>query len=363
EKTNQENEKENLELKKTVAKSEAAQEALKRSKEEAVDVYKIKNLELEAKLEAFRTEKSDLTKRLISFEETKEQRQKEFEEKIQRLNLAFDQREKEREGEIKSKELSELKRLQALKETWARHEKNIEEKMQLICQRHGIEYSPKEKFPFKGKPDNAVKICDEFIVFDSKSPQGESLDNFPSYIKGQAEASKKYAAYEGVKKDVFLVVPTNAIHVIGEKYMVYGDYRVHVITEDALEPILIGLKKIEDYEFAEKLSPEDREKIVTTIGKMAHGMKRRIQIDYFFANEFISVLTDAENLPTEILDEARKVERTSKLNPPQERRAKIIDSKELTKEADKLVGKATGQEINLNSNLSTLNTIPLYEDD
>ena len=63
-----------------------------------------------------------------------------------------------------------------------------------------------EKPPFKGNPDNTIKICDEFVVFDAKSPGTEDLKVFYKYIKKQAEDMKKYAKQESVKRDVFLVV-------------------------------------------------------------------------------------------------------------------------------------------------------------
>lgn len=333
---------------------------LKAAKDEVVDAYKAKTIELQLQLEDVRREKESLAKQVAAFEEAEQQRQERYEEKINRVNTAYEQMEKERARVIKEKEAAQQLDLQKLKETWTRHEETIKEKMKLICQRHGIDYIDKEQFPFKGKPDNAVKICDEIIVFDSKSPDGEDLSNFPSYIRNQAEASDKYAKNDGVKNDIFLVIPTTAAHAISEKYRDHGNYRVHVITEDALEPILISLKRLENYEFAEKLSPEDREKIVTTIGKMAHGMKRRIQIDYFFMNQFISVLSDAENLPTAILEEAQKVERASKLNPPLERRAKLIEKKEIVKETEKWVGKAHSQDINLEVRADIIESVPLH---
>jgi hypothetical protein len=69
-----------------------------------------------------------------------------------------------------------------------------------------------------------------------------------------------------------------------------SDYTVFVIPIDALEPIILALQKIEAYEFAEKLSPEDRDNICRVIGKFVHLSKRRIQIDGFFAKQFFELL-------------------------------------------------------------------------
>jgi hypothetical protein len=355
--------KQNLELihlKEKNAGLVATNESIALSKAEALETLRQKTADLEMKMDLLRNEKDQFAKKIVSFEQNEAQRIAKHSEQIHRLDVVYKQREDEREKEKLAKEKADFDRLQALKETWGRHELSIEEKIRAICQKHDIEYVDKTAFPHKGTPDNSVKICGEFIIFDSKSPQGDDFGNFPTYIKREAEAAKKYAKYDDVKKDIFLVVPTNAIHVIDDKYKVNGDYRVHVITEDALEPILLSLQKIEEYEFADKLSPEGREKIVSVLGKMAHGMKRRIQVDHFFANEFISVLTDAENLPADILTDAQDVERSSKLNPPLERRTKIIDSKSLVKRANKLAGKAKGQEIDMDANLSSIDNVPLY---
>ena len=53
---------------------------------------------------------------------------------------------------------------------------------------------------------------------------------------------------------------------------------VFIVTKDSLEPIILSLKKIEDYEFADKLSPEERDNICrVTDGTFSHA--KQIQID------------------------------------------------------------------------------------
>jgi len=44
-----------------------------------------------------------------------------------------------------------------------------------LSQRYLIEYV--DKVPFKGDPDSTIKICDEFVVFDAKSPASDDLSN------------------------------------------------------------------------------------------------------------------------------------------------------------------------------------------
>ena len=187
----------------------------------------------------------------------------------------------------------------------------------MICQKYTIEYV--EKPPFKGDPDNTLKICDEFVIFDAKSPGTDELKSFPKYINTQAEAIKKYAGQENVKRDIFLVVPFDTMDVIEQFSFNMGAYYVYVVSVDALEPIIVTLKKIETYEFAKELTPEERENICRIIGTFAHTAKRRIQIDHFFARQFLDVLTKCESdIPRDLFEKVEEFERAEKLNPSME---------------------------------------------
>ena len=145
-----------------------------------------------------------------------------------------------------------------------------------------------------------------------------------------------------------------------------ADYQVFVITVDALEPILLSLQKIEDYEFAEQLSPEDRENICRILGKFAHLSKRRIQVDTYFINQFMQLAYKCESdLPSDVLEKAIEFERAEKLNPPQERRTKTIPMAELERSLIKVQNDAGNKGIALeDGRLSEgLNEVPLYRED
>ena len=233
----------------------------------------------------------------------------------------------------KEKEMQEK-----MKKSWAEHEKDVQRYIQLICNNHIIKYIGQEDFPHpRNKPDNCIEIMDQLIIFDAKSPANNDLSNFPKYIKDQTENLKKYAKHENVKKDLFLVIPSNTLSVINQYTYNIGDYNVNIITKDSLEPIILSLKKIEEYEFADKLSPEERDNICRIIGKFAHTTKRRIQIDQFFANEFLDTLSKTGSLlPREILESVIQFENAEKLNPPMEKRKKQILTKDLKNQSEKI---------------------------
>ncbi|OGR87313.1 MAG: hypothetical protein A3A86_04125 [Elusimicrobia bacterium RIFCSPLOWO2_01_FULL_60_11] len=296
------------------------------------------------------------------FKSSAENRLKEYENKVAILH-SMQKRSEENEAKIHSdreREISE--KFNLMKQTWAKHESHVESAIKDICKKHTIEYIDKEKVPFKGKPDNSIKICDEYIIFDAKSPASDDLENFPTYIRTQAESVKKYIKEENVKKDIFLVIPSNTIEVVNQFTFNMADYYVYVVTPDSLEPIILSLKKLEDYEFLNELTPEERENICRVIGKFAHAVKRRMQIDVYFMRHFIEILAKSEaELPKDIFDKAVEIETSEKLNPPQEKRAKQIPSKELEADARKIIKEVEARAIASPPSIEkSIESIPLY---
>lgn len=298
----------------------------------------------------------------IQLKKEDEFRAQKYSEEIVSLQSIKQQLQEERVKEVQARYEEELERLRTLKETWAAHQTDVQGRMKQLCQKHTLQYV--DKAPFRGDPDNTLFIADEYVVFDAKSPAGDDLKNFPLYLKAQAEAAKKYAKLDGVKKDIFLVIPTNTLHCLKEFVYNLADYDVYVVSADALEPLILSLCKIEDYEFAEQLSPEERDNICRIIGKFAHLSKRRIQIDAFFARQFIELAYKCENsLPTDIHEKVLEFERSEKLNPPQEKRAKSISTKDLETENLKIETEVAAKGVALPNEViaGVLNGLNLYK--
>ncbi len=216
-----------------------------------------------------------------------------------------------------------IAKLESQKQTWQRHQQDVENKMRLLCEKHTIEYV--DTVPFKGDPDNAIVISDLFQVFDSKSPRGEDLSNFTTYLSKEAQNAKKYAEKKDVRSDIFFVVPSNTLSILTQTVFVFEKHSVYVIPTEALEPVLISLKKIEDFEFMGQFTPEDRENICRIIGRLVHNIKRRVQIDISLGKETMSLASDCEKLlPEEIAKEVLLIERAIKVNPTREMKGKEI---------------------------------------
>jgi len=316
---------------------------------------------LREKLEQFTKDLSQVRQENAIFEKTKDDRRTQYETSAATLTVIREQIQNDRKMEQEQRARQKIERLESMKEMWAKHQEKVKNVIKMICERHTIEYV--EKVPFKGSPDNSIKICDEFVVFDAKSPSSDDLKNFPSYIKTQTDSVKKYAKEENVRRDIFLVIPSNTVDAIEQFSYNMGDYNVYVVTLDVLEPLMLTLKKIEAYEFVEQLTPEERENVCRIIGKFAHMAKRRIQIDQFFAWELLDVLTKCKaDLPREILEKVIEFEKSEKLNPPQERRAKQIPIAELESDTEKIRKEAQAKAVIFPLSLQKdLNKLPLYE--
>ncbi len=323
-----------------------------------------KSLEImQTRFDAVNKENAQLKNENIVFKQKESDRQTKYESDVSTLNSIRNLIESDRKKETDEKQQNEIKRLQSLKDTWAKHQESVKQAIKSICEKHTIQYV--DKVPFRGTPDSTIKLCDEFVIFDAKSPASDDLENFPAYLKIQTESVKKYVKEEGVRKDVFLVIPSNTVDVVESFAYNMADYNVYVVTLDVLEPLILTLKRIEDYEFVNQLSPEERENICRIIGKFAHMTKRRIQIDQFFAWEFLEILTKSKSdLPKEILDKVIEFEKSEKLNPPQEKRDKQILNKDLESDNKKIRKEAEAKGIIFPATIEKkLNALPLYNNE
>jgi len=305
---------------------------------ENFDQIKIEKTQNDERLKFVEADRNSLKSENIAYQKAEEGRQKEVSKSIaSALTLQESlEAEKSRLNDERVQEKEDA--LKKMKLKWSDHEKDVQNHLQLICRNNVITYVSQEDFPHpRNKPDSSIEIMDQLIVFDAKSPANDDLSNFPKYIKNQTENLKKYAKHDNVKNDLFLVIPSNTLEVIDQFHYNIGDYNVYIISKDALEPVVLSLKKIEEYEFADKLSPEDRDNVCRIIGKFAHTTKRRIQVDEFFAREFLDTLSKAgTQLPRDILENVIKFENAEKLNPPMEKRNKKILTKDLKQQVDKL---------------------------
>jgi len=317
---------------------------------------------LQEKIESISQDASQLKEEMAGFKESEVNMRKQYEDRATTLDRTQKRIEEERAQETEQQHQAEIKRMESLKKNWQLHQQLVKETIKRICQKNFVEYV--EKAPFKGNPDNTIKICDEYVVFDAKAPAKDDIDGFYSYVRSQAEGLQKYAKHDKVKKEMFLVIPSGTVDVIRQFSFNMADYNVYVITVDALEPIILALRKIEEYEFVDQLTPDERDNICRIIGKFAHTAKRRIQIDNFFSLQFIEILTKCErDIPSDMRERVMELDRAEKLNPPQDRRAKDLQTNELVREVGNLQREAHAKGVVFPKSIEDgIKALPLYEE-
>ncbi len=281
---------------------------------------------------------------LLSMRNAEEQLKAKLQSQIdQALNLQqVFERDKLQLQEAEKKKLADHH--EKLRQTWSEHQNLVQQAVKRICAQRGIEYVT--EFSFSGIPDNAVRIADEIIVFDAKSPASpEEFGNFRTYLRNQCELAGKYAKQEGVRKDIYMVIPTNAASVLQSTSFESGSYRVYIITMDALEPVLVTLQQLEAYKIIQEIGPDERQAIIRIIGSLIYASKRRIQVDQYFNGALLDLIRDIQKeVPATILEEVVKVEQSMKLNPGLDRRSKGIDAEALEKTHRQQGALAAGQE-------------------
>lgn len=287
---------------------------------------------------------SALNQELTVLRERGIRREEETAATIASLNAIRQQFTTERAAELDARDSETRERTERMKRTWQDHELTVREHLKLLCQRHTIEYV--DVVPFRGSPDNTILIADEYVIFDAKSPASDDLRSFPSYLKAQAEAAHKYVKEERVRREIFLVIPSSTLPFVPQYVHHFAEHTVYIVSVDALEPIILAMRRIQEYEFAEGLSPEDRENIIRIVGRFAHITKRRIQVDQFFDRQFLQALAMTETeLQQDMLSRVQEFERTLKLNPPPDQRLKLISREELERAQELLMREGEGRGI------------------
>ncbi|MEY3948391.1 MAG: hypothetical protein RL512_1202, partial [Bacteroidota bacterium] len=234
-----------------------------------------------AELTSLRDHNRSLSTEVTQLKKTDEVRYVEHQKSLQTLAELKDRVAEEQRQEKESKQAAELERLAILSRNWQHHQQDVKNKIMLLCEKYTIQYV--HDVPFKGNPDNVLLICQQYAVFDSKSPRGEDLKNFPTYVTKEAYAATKYAEKKDVRPDIYFVVPSNTLEELKQTVYEFEKHRVIIIPTEALEPVLMSLKRIEDFEIVEQLSPEGREAVCRIVGRLIHNIKRNVQVDLYMS--------------------------------------------------------------------------------
>ena len=287
-------------------------------------------------LDEVKTENETLKKKLTTIETTLDDKKNNLAKKMNQYDTMITNHEnrltqKEEQEEIERDELEAERRI-----SWQTHESNVSEFIQSECVKYDIQYVGPQDFPDRKKPDNSIFVDDRYIIFDAKSPRdNQDTATFVSDINTKVKDQEKYAKLPKVKKDIYLVVPSNLYSDINKKHYPQGKYDVWIITMEQIPVMLAHYKRSMDYENFEGLSQDDKDALIKEMGNLSFNLRRKLMVDSIFGQKFLQALKSSkDNLPEEINDEIEKVVTDSRDNVSRKDSGKPLSLDTLERELD-----------------------------
>ena len=263
-----------------------------------------------------KVENDNLKKEITTYENTIDGEKKKLadaQNKYHNMITSQEKRQEKKEKETKDKhDQEEADR----KVSWQTHESEVSAFIQSECMKYDIQYIGPQDFPDRKKPDNSIIIDERYVIFDAKSP-GDSQDSasFIRDLNQKAKDQEKYTKMPNVKKDIYLVVPSNLYPDIKKRHYPLGKFEAWIITMEQISVILAHYKKTMDYEKFEGLSQDDKDALIREMGNLEFNLRYKIMVDSVFGKKFLEAIKSSkDNLPEEINDEIEKVITDSKDN-------------------------------------------------
>ncbi|MGR3316987.1 MAG: hypothetical protein ACUZ8O_00685 [Candidatus Anammoxibacter sp.] len=265
------------------------------------------NRELSTQLELKVGKISEISSQLAKYESTQEQERRQLDEKIKELDNARTALENERKRVIDQESKSRQEEEENRNRIWALHEDNAKTVMRETCHKSDIALvsfdntSLPDGFDPKLKPDFMVKLLGQFVIFDPKSSQSQNLH---TYIRSQVQATakkiRKSDSFKDLYKTVFFVVPSIALQEIRETSFIEQGICFFVIPLEAFEPIIRTLKRLEDYDLADKYDPQERENIVNVLATYDQHIRQQNATNILLTIRGLQVMSEKRTIPEDL---------------------------------------------------------------
>lgn len=260
---------------------------------------------------------SELTTELSKLRAEQKQRQQIFEEQVAKLEQSRHALEEEQRRVRREDEERRAAQIAARDRIWNDHELSVANLLNELCQSPELSFKTydNKNLPdgWSGglKPDFMLELLDSYVVFDAKSSRSENLANYlADNVKKTAE---KLAKQTRIYSSVFFIVPSQAISELKRLHYFEQGFSFFIISPEALAPILASFKKIETYEFAENLSPEQRENIVNLIAELSQQINFTNALNLLSTQRGILSLERLKNLDTKTREEISTLENKIRL--------------------------------------------------
>ncbi len=274
---------------------------------------------LEAKNDALQQKSDLLNKELTSYKTSEMNAKKEHDQKLADA-IAMKQSFEDEKMRIRREDEARQQELEAERDRiWNEHETDVVSYLTNTCKQPQLKFTSysNNNLPdgFHGslKPDFMIEFLDQYVIFDAKVSKSKSLQ---TYINDAVKTTaKKVKGHEKIYPMIFLVVPTEAISELKTTSYYEDGFTFHVVSREALAPILACLKKIETYEFAEAWDPQERENIIDLIAHFQAHIASRNAFDYLIIEEGIKTLQRGGTLDPDMVKEAAlKADKIRSLN-------------------------------------------------
>lgn len=270
---------------------------------EMYDRYK----SLEGEKKVLEKERDGLGGRLTKLEATEERRHGEHADALSKLEASRIAAEDERQRVRRADENRLQRELEERDRQWAEHEVGVIAHLSDLCKQSEL------MFPFftnvnlpKGfhgslKPDFMIEFLSQYVIFDAKVSKSSNL---AQYIADQVKkTAQKLKGNPQIYPTVFLVVPVAAIGEL-KKFSYYEEgVNFFIVPPQAVAPVLASLKRIEAYEFAKEMDPQERENIVDLVAHLNFHIATRNAIESYLIEHGVATLDKVQELNAELAKE------------------------------------------------------------
>jgi len=268
------------------------------------------NTLLKAEKKSIAEKNDELKEYLAKFRAEQKRREADFQDRISKLDSAKNSLEEEK---IRIRREDEERQSQVLiqrDKMWSEHETNVIAQLNDLCKLPEYTFNTfsntdlPEGFDGKLKPDFMVEFLEQYVIFDAKSSKS---DNLQTYISDQVKkTAAKIQSNEKIYSAVYFVVPTEAINTLKKRHFYEQGYSFFVISPEAIAPILASFKKIQTYEFAEQMDPQERENITSLIAEFDQHVNFSNAAHLLLTQRGINSLSKLKGLSDEIQNEVQQ---------------------------------------------------------
>jgi len=268
-----------------------------------------KGKQLSADYMKMQAKNEELSNQVAEFKAHQKQREKEQHQALEQLDSAKRSLEDEKMRVRREDEERQLKEEQERDRMWAEHEESVLSLLKDLCKKRQYAFTaydnttlPEEE-GFRGhfKPDFVISFLDQFIIFDAKVSKSENLN---SYIQKNVQTTaKKAKGKANIYPTIFFVIPTEAVNGLKQTTYYEDGFTFFVVSPEVLEPIFASLKRIETYEFAQEMDPQERENIIDLIAQFDFHISTRNTVDYHLLQHGLDTLSRVQSMNPDLIKE------------------------------------------------------------